>query len=63
MRRAEELQNLRYRLAGTENLQTLRRLGDEASALAGIAPEALLFEVADFQDRLASKIERLTTRL
>jgi hypothetical protein len=56
---AETLQKLRKRACQTEVLGTLRSLADAASELAGIAEESLLLEIADFQDRLAAKIERL----
>jgi hypothetical protein len=56
---AETLQRLRKRAARTEILGTLRNLADETSELAAIAPESLLGDIADFQDRLAAKIEAL----
>jgi hypothetical protein len=56
---AETLQKLRKRLCHTEVLGTLRHLADEASELAGIADESLRGDIADLQDRLAAKIERL----
>jgi hypothetical protein len=56
---AETLARLRRRAAKTENVGTLRHIADETSDLAGIAPECLLSDVADFQDRIAAKIERL----
>jgi hypothetical protein len=56
---AETLQKLRKRACQTEVLGTLRSLADAASELAGIAEESLLGDIADFQDRVAAKIERL----
>jgi hypothetical protein len=54
----ETLARLRRRAARTENLGTLRHIADETSDLAGIAPECLLSAIANFQDRVADKIER-----
>jgi hypothetical protein len=53
---AEMLERLRRRAAKTENLGTLRHIADETSDLAGIAPECLLSDIADCQDRIQTKI-------
>jgi hypothetical protein len=59
MSEVEILQRLRRRAAKTENLQTLRHIADEVSVLAGIAPESLLGDIGDLQDRLCDRVERL----
>jgi hypothetical protein len=50
------LARLRHRLAGTERMSALREIAAGASDLAAVAPDSLLAEIADFQDRVAEKI-------
>jgi hypothetical protein len=56
---AETLERLRRRMAKTENLQTLRAIGDQTSELAAVCADEMLNAVAGFQDRIADKIEGL----
>jgi hypothetical protein len=56
---AEELERLRKRLARTENIDTLHRLGDTINDLGVTCAENMLGAVADLRDRCANKIERL----
>ena len=56
---AERLQGLRKRCAGSENIETLKRVLGEASELASVAPEHLLGDIGDFTDRVHEKIDRL----
>jgi hypothetical protein len=56
---AEKLADLRRRLASTENKETIRRILGDASELASVAPESLLGDLADFTDRVHSKLDHL----
>ncbi len=56
---ADTLARLRRRAARTEILGTLYHIRDAASELASVAPENMLNDIADFQDRLCLKIEAL----
>jgi hypothetical protein len=56
----DRLQDMRRRLAATENQDTLRRIAVDVSELAMTAPENLLGDIGDVVDRAAEKIERLS---
>jgi hypothetical protein len=60
---ADELQKLRMRLCRSENVGTLNHLADALDALAEIAPDSMLSDIAALRDRLADKVERLGGRL
>jgi hypothetical protein len=54
---AEQLARLRKRCAASENIETLRRIAEDAQELSWIAPDSL--DVGAFVDRLRDKIGRL----
>jgi hypothetical protein len=54
---AERLQDLRRRLASTENRDTVRRIA--ADELSWNAPKGLLGDIGDFTDRVHAKLDRL----
>jgi hypothetical protein len=56
---AEQLQALRQRCAASENIQTLRRVAEDAEELGWVAPK-LCGEIDALVARLHQKIERIT---
>jgi hypothetical protein len=54
-----ELADLRRRLASSENVGTLKSIGEAASELALVAPENLLESIAELIDRTHAKLESL----
>jgi hypothetical protein len=50
---------LRRRCAASENRATLQEISEDVSELAFTAPESLLHEIGDLQDRINDKRERL----
>jgi hypothetical protein len=55
----ERLQDMRRRLASTENQDTLRRIGVDVAELAMTAPENLLGDISELVDRVHAKTEHL----
>jgi hypothetical protein len=56
---AERLQDLRRRLASTENRDTVRRIAADVEELSWNAPKGLLGDIGDFTDRVHAKLDRL----
>jgi hypothetical protein len=55
----ERLDSLRRRLAAAERASVVTRIQADVNDFAEYAPEPLLIEVAELQDRCAAKAERL----
>jgi hypothetical protein len=56
---AERLQDLRRRLASTENRDTVRRIAADVEELSWNAPKGLLGDIGDCTDRVHAKLDRL----
>jgi hypothetical protein len=55
----ERLDHLRRRLAAAERVSVVARIQADVNAFAEYAPEPLLVEIAELQDRCSAKAERL----
>jgi hypothetical protein len=57
---AERLQDLRRRLASSENKDTVRRIAADLEELSWTAPKPLRADIGDFTDRLNDKLGRIS---